>query len=346
MQLASTASAIAAFDSVKYLQQYFANSLNQLDTSHELFEEITWLRDNGMFGGGSRLSAIEDQSLINRASINISQVQYESDPSKGLSSATALSTIIHPAHPLLPSIHMHISWTEMKNKNGYWRIMADLNPSHPDENETREFLDILKRASPSELLENALLEGDRYFFIPALDRHRGVAHYYIENFNTGSLEDDNAFARKFGKTLIDGYLSILKGKLAGLKPATENQIQEQLRYHSLYFLQVLTLDRGTTSGILVHDQNDLGILASLPAKISTSLIQEWKPRHSSTQQLLIDSILDSLDNGEVVTVTNSCKLKIAACQREFYRLHPEAQDLLARGSIIPPTVSNHEAKSN
>ena len=33
------------------------------------------------------------------------------------------------ANPYAPSIHMHISWTELKSGKGTWRIMADLNPS-------------------------------------------------------------------------------------------------------------------------------------------------------------------------------------------------------------------------
>ena len=35
------------------------------------------------------------------------------------------------------------------------------------------------------------------------------------------------------------------------------------------------------------------------------------------------------------------KIKIAQLTREFYRKHPEAQELLARGERIPPTQENH-----
>ena len=48
-------------------------------------------------------------------------------------------------------------------------------------------------------------------------------------------------------------------------PVLDEATAQQLAYHTLYFFQVLTLDRGTTSGLLVHDQNDLGIMGSLPA---------------------------------------------------------------------------------
>ena len=37
--------------------------------------------------------------------------------------------------------------------------------------------------------------------------------------------------------------------------------------HSLFF-QVLTLDRGTTHGLLAHGDNDVGTLGSLPNFVS------------------------------------------------------------------------------
>ena len=64
---------------------------------------------------------------FNRASINVSQVQYENLPDKRLNAATAL-TIIHPAN--LCTIHSYAyQLDELKSGKGTWRIMADLNPS-------------------------------------------------------------------------------------------------------------------------------------------------------------------------------------------------------------------------
>ena len=43
--------------------------------------------------------------------------------------------------------------------------------------------------------------------------------------------------------------------------------KKQLAYHTRYFYQVLLLDRGTTAGLLVHDDNDVGTLGSLPGQV-------------------------------------------------------------------------------
>ncbi len=127
---AQSAQAQTADTLVTHLQAYFVKALDALSADigqSKNFEAVEWFRAQGVHGGGVRYVST-DESLFNRASVNVSQVQYDSDPAKQLASATALSTIIHPANPHAPSMHMHISWTEMKNGHGYWRMMADFKP--------------------------------------------------------------------------------------------------------------------------------------------------------------------------------------------------------------------------
>ncbi|MCX6128087.1 MAG: coproporphyrinogen III oxidase, partial [Proteobacteria bacterium] len=141
LQLAETQAAQAALSLVKDLQTYLVKKLDALPpsfSSNSRFKSVEWFRAQGEFGGGSRLVAV-DTDLFNRASVNVSQVQYEKDPSRKLGSATAISTIVHPRNPFAPSMHMHISWTEMKSGDGYWRIMGDLNPSIPEKSDTQIF---------------------------------------------------------------------------------------------------------------------------------------------------------------------------------------------------------------
>jgi coproporphyrinogen III oxidase len=303
------------------------------------FAPIEWLRDQGRHGGGVRFAAAAGP-MFNRASVNVSAVHYDDVPAKRLSSATALSTIIHPQHPLAPSFHMHISWTEMRDGSGYWRVMADLNPSIPNDSDTSVFRDALRGAAP-QLYERAATEGDRYFFIPALQRHRGVAHYYLEGHNSGSFEDDERFARKLGETAADTYAGIVEGALTGADAPTAEQTRQQLEYHTVYLLQVLTLDRGTTSGLLVHDQNDIGILGSLPARVDGALLRSWADRLSPPQDELLREIAAALPDKSPAPVSDQTRGILARLVRAHYRAHPEALSMQARGSVVPPTVANH-----
>lgn len=351
----SSSSAGQVWELVRQLQHWLVNGLEA--TAHKAdpdsdglsierirFEAVEWGRDKGTHGGGVRLQApmSNKQTFFNAASSNISQVQYEDAPEKPLGSATALSSIVHPDHPLLPSLHLHISWTEYKARPGYWRIMADLNPSHPDDSDRKAFLASLQAASGGHFAA-ACAEGDMYFMIPALERHRGVAHFYLEEFSTGSFDNDKELAQRIGQAAIDAYVQILKRGLqdAALKPATSELRRTQLAYHTLYFFQVLTLDRGTTAGLLVHADNDVGILGSLPRRIDRDLLLSWASRLAHPQTELLTALNQALPAGPEPLIDDQTKRLLAEAVRTHYRKHPEALKHQATGSVVPRTIQNH-----
>ncbi len=324
------------------LQSHFVNSLNELTRtlgSNKSFVAVEWFRDEGRHGGGVRYESADEQ-LFNRGSVNYSQVHYDDDPTKKLSSATAISTIIHPANPLAPSIHMHISWTEMRDGSGYWRIMADLNPSNPNFLDTQSFENMLKEAAQTYYDEGSA-QGNRYFYIPALGRHRGVSHFYLENFNSGDEIADTCFASSFGKKVIDTYIQIIGDTLQKPHKVDDTACRKQLEYHTLYLLQVLTLDRGTTSGLLIHNQNDVGIMGSLPSHVDKTLLQLWVGKLNGVQNDLLQEIVDTLGEGDVVLVDEKMKSELANIVRKHYQLYPAAISLQASGETIPSTVNNH-----
>ncbi len=325
----------AAHDLVKTLQAHFSRSLKELVDRGD-FRPATWHRDGGRHGGGRRLT-YGGGTYFNRASLNVSQVHYDDDPEKKLGSATALSCIVHPDHPRQPSIHLHISWTEMRSGEGYWRVMVDLNPSIPLESDRVQFEEALRHAAGS-LYADGAEQGDRYFAIPALHRHRGVSHFYLEQYRSSDPKADQAFAERFGRTMIDAYAGLLSsGKRFGAPTAAERA--SQLAYHTVYLFQVLTLDRGTTSGLLIHDQNDVGILGSLPARVDRTLLESWRTAVPKAQSALVQAIVDVVPHDG--RIEDAQKLAFCKALRSFYKAHPEALDLQARGDVLPPTVANH-----
>ncbi len=304
------------------------------------FSPVDWLRDGGRHGGGRRY-ATANSPVFNRASVNVSTVHYDDLPDKRLSSATALSTIIHPDNPHGPSMHMHISWTELRDGQSYWRLMADLNPSLPAEEEKKRFDEMLEEAA-GEHFEEGEANGERYFYIPALERHRGVSHFYLEGHRSDDFVADREFARRFGEAVIDCYVAILEEALRESGEPGDEENAAQLAYHTAYFFQVLTLDRGTTSGILVHDQNDVGILASLPSRVDRQLLASWEGRMESPQDELLRNLVAALPDESPCEVTDEVRAKLAQVVREHYRAHPEALHMQASGKVVPPTVANHE----
>ncbi|WP_295003317.1 coproporphyrinogen III oxidase [Sulfurimonas sp.] len=325
---------------VRTLQKRFADKLDIVSSKlgeGKKFKEVTWLRDNGLHGGGSRYES-RDTSLFNAASINVSQVHYDENPEKSLKSATAISTIIHPKNPNVPSIHIHISLTELRDSSSYWRIMADLNPSIAKSQDTDTFSNSLKSLSAS-LYDEGSLQGDKYFNIPALKRTRGVSHFYLENYATENKAADFKLAKEFGEGIIDTYVDIINAAFKTRPGISSKDKKEQLDYHTLYLFQVLTLDRGTTSGLLVHSQNDVGIMGSLPTHVDRELLASWSDKVESPQNELVNDLANSInEKGEIDVDT---KLKLASVIREHYKKYPQALDLQASGNTIPSTVSNH-----
>ena len=342
MVKAKSIEAQKAYELVTGLQAYFADNLNKVSTrfgNNKPFKEVTWVRDEGLHGGGSRFEA-RDETLFNRGSVNVSQIQYDDMPEKRLGSATAISTIIHPNNPHVPSMHMHISWTQMRDGKGYWRIMADLNPSIQEENAKQKFCDTLEKEG-GEYAEEGIKCGDKYFNIPVLNRTRGVSHFYLENFNTGNFEVDYAYAKNMGEKVIDTYIEIISLAMENNPTYTHSEKEKQLAYHTLYLFQVLTLDRGTTSGLLVHSQNDVGIMGSIPSHVNRDLLTTWIDKMPKPQEKLLQALLNALPNEMPTPVEVDTKKRLAQAVREHYTQYPEALSMQASGEIIPPTVDNH-----
>lgn len=331
MIYASSHKAHSAYTLLKDLQNSFADKLGAP------FLKSTWLRDEGKHGGGERLYAPKE-SLFNAASINISQVHYDDLQDSRLASASALSTIIHPNNPFAPSIHMHISFTELRDGDTYWRVMADLNPSIFDASAKECFEAVLRESAPT-LFSEAMLQGEKYFYIPALARHRGVSHFYLEGLRLESFEAEMAFCEKFTRSVISLYSEIFHERHTMQVEVSQKELLEQRNYHTLYLFQVLTLDRGTTAGLLVHDQNDLGILASLPSVVDKELLHSWFKEMKPPQTQLLLKLANAINEDGVID--DATKIRFATILREHYECYPEALELQASGDTLPTTLQNH-----
>ena len=328
------------------LQSRFVERLSETAASAGMegtFEPIDWLRDGGVHGGGRRFvfaDTAADTAAFDRASLNVSAVHYDDLPNKRLSSATALSCIVHPKPPRAPSMHMHISWTELRSGEGYWRVMADLNPSHPSATDAERFGAAIAGAVGTHW-PHGRAQGDRYFHIPALQRHRGVVHFYLEGHNSGDWSADAALAQAMVLAVIDAYCDIIGDVFRAALTPTDDELATQRRYHSLYFLQVLTLDRGTTSGLLIHGDNDVGILGSLPSTLDRDQLLAWVDCQPVPQGELLSRLIAVLPPGAHPRIDTDTKKRLADVVRAHYRAHPDALALQARGDRVPPTVANH-----
>lgn len=285
---------------------------------------LDWLRDGGVHGGGKRLG-IKDTPIFNRASVNYSAVKYDDLPEKPISSATALSVIIHPRNPFAPSMHCHFSYTESRRKAPYWRMISDLNPSLHNPGAKNQFEKALKNICPPDLFDDGKLFGDKYFFIPELNMYRGTSHLFIAELSDTEMAPQNS--RKLAEDLaiatINTYTDIVQQMMDAHPTDTvsEHHREQQLAYHTAYFYQVLFLDCGTTAGLLTHSENDVGTLASLPSYINVSLLRTWleekvQPPHDILLKRML-AILPAADGP--CPVKDETRAELAKTVREYYQ---------------------------
>jgi coproporphyrinogen III oxidase len=327
------ADSVAVYDLLKEMQSLFVEELEGITlagaeegSSRGTFVPTPWVRDDGKHGGGTRLS-VEETPVFNRASINVSQVHYEDVPTSPVIAASALSVILHPKNPHAPSMHFHMSYTVPRNRAGeevrqpYWRMIADLNPSIAVAEDTAAFEKNLRAVVPPALVDDSIYFGDKYFDIPDLGRTRGASHLFIPKLENSDmpLDESMGLARSLASSTIRLYASLVQSALDRRPDPSLLDRQAQLAYHTLYFYQVLLLDRGTTHGILAHDDNDVGTLGSIPMRVNASLLEEWQGQTTSSNAELLRRLRALLPASGVATVSDPLRAALAATLREFYR---------------------------
>jgi coproporphyrinogen III oxidase len=310
-------------------QTYFKDKLEALrngEAEAPVFRPVSWQRNAGENGGGTRLETSSDDKVFNRATINLSGVHYRQAPKAPIDSASALSVIMHPRNPYAPSMHFHMSYIEVRDGEPYWRMIADLNPAIEDPKGTSQFEDTLRSVIPKALYEDGKAFGDKYFYIPTLERTRGVSHMFLAKLEPGkelSPAECVDLARKLAEKAIGIYCDLVQN---ALQSHSEDSIapdarSQQLAYHTLYFFQVLMLDHGTTTGLLAHSDNDVGTLGSLPQKVDGQLLTAWMGKLSSPQDMLLKRILDVLPaHGEGVSeLTPDIRKALCDVVRSYYK---------------------------
>lgn len=306
------------------LQVYFVSKLNALALQFgkgKSCKSVMWECNKGKDCGGTRYEA-RDRSLLNQASVDVSEIHYEDKKDKTLESGSVCSATIHPDNPHVPSLHFSVSWEKMKEEKGCWHLVADLNPSIINEAtlDKNIFCKTVEKAT-GKFYKEGTINSDSYFYIPEAGRYLGVFHYYLE-YSTGNFEEEKAFILAFYESVIDCYLSIFSAKLMLQLTYTEEKKEEQLAYHTLYLFHILTRDRGTISALLEHDQNDVGVLASLPSHINRDILSLWGEKIPAPEDLLLKQILNALPKVVPTPVDEKCKRVLANTIRKHYKKYP------------------------
>ena len=195
------------------LQDEICRALERTDGEGS-FREDLWVREGG--GGGST-RILEGGAVFEKAGVNTSAVFGELSQSfaERLAGegreffAAGISLVLHPAHPLVPTLHANLRFIVQGSK-AWFGGGTDLTPYYLFEEDAVHFHRTLKQVCDRHDLAyypRFKRTCDEYFYLKHRGECRGVGGLFFENIG-GNLEREFDFVQDCGRAFLPAYLPI------------------------------------------------------------------------------------------------------------------------------------------
>ncbi|MXZ55348.1 MAG: oxygen-dependent coproporphyrinogen oxidase [Gammaproteobacteria bacterium] len=181
--------------------------------------------------------------------------------------ATAISVIVHPCNPHVPTTHLNLRMFLVEAQKPTWFFGGgfDLTPYIPVEEDIRFWHEQARSVCDSDARYIELKENcDQYFYLPHRGETRGVGGIFFDDFNADGFNDCFKFVRAVGETFLCAYTTIVKRR-AHLKWTSEEEEWMLIR-RGRYAEFNLAIDRGTKYGMQSGRRIE-SVLASLPPRV-------------------------------------------------------------------------------
>ena len=238
------------------------------------FQEKEWQRP----GGGGGLMSILKGEVFEKVGVNISTVHgefseefrgkmpgTEEDPSFW---ASGISVVAHMKNPKIAAAHFNTRYITTKGKQ-WFGGGCDLTPAIPEEKETKNFHEGLKRTcNPhgQEYYEQFKQQCDEYFYLKHRKEPRGIGGVFFD-YISNNFEKDLFFIKDIGQYFINFIIDNVNRKkdLGYNKDDLIALSQKRSRYVEFNLLY----DRGTLFGLKTGGNID-AILMSMPPEAKWS----------------------------------------------------------------------------
>jgi coproporphyrinogen III oxidase len=237
------------------------------------FASRRWAKPQGhrLQGGGE--SRLMRGAVFEKVGVNVSHVFGVLPPearaqvsgaeaSDGRFTACGLSLVAHMANPYVPAVHMNVRY--LATSQAWFGGGADLTPTFPFEQDTREFHAALRGACDAyraDAYGEFKAWCDRYFYLPHRQEPRGVGGIFFDDLASGDAAADFAFVRRVGEALLEVFPRIVARRKD--IPYDEAARERLLLKRGRYVEFNLVYDRGTRFGFHT-DADPEAYLMSLP----------------------------------------------------------------------------------
>ncbi|MEQ8350963.1 MAG: oxygen-dependent coproporphyrinogen oxidase [Leptospiraceae bacterium] len=260
-------------------------------------------------GGGGRTRVIQNGALLEKGGVNVSDVlgTFPEDFAASMPGssphfrASGISLVIHPEHPLVPTVHANfrfIARLSAPERNADVESLwfgggADLTPYYLFEEDAIHFHSTYHGVcqkhknvvSYQELKEHC----DRYFYLKHRGESRGIGGIFYD-YMQEKPEQMLAFTRDAGSAFLQSYLPIVHRRMN--ETYSPQQKEFQLWRRGRYVEFNLIYDRGTLFGLKTGGRIE-SILMSLPMHVMWKY--DYNPPENSPESKLLKVLKEPID---------------------------------------------------
>ncbi|MCB1137587.1 MAG: oxygen-dependent coproporphyrinogen oxidase [Leptospiraceae bacterium] len=276
------------------------------------FQEDLWDHSHSsgiITGGGGRTRVIQNGSLLEKGGVNVSDVMgtFPEDFAASMPGssphfrASGISLVIHPYHPLVPTVHAnfrYIARLSAPEKGAHIESMwfgggADLTPYYLYDEDAIHFHSIFSDVCGrhSDVVSYAELKEqcDRYFFLKHRQESRGIGGIFYD-YMQDSPEKMLAFTKDAGSSFLKSYEPIVRRRMK--EEYTEEQKEFQLWRRGRYVEFNLIYDRGTLFGLKTGGRIE-SILMSLPLHVMWKY--DFQPARGTAEERIMQVLRQPVD---------------------------------------------------
>ena len=255
-----------------HLQDEIVDTLSTLDGGTDFLGKDLETADGGL----ARPRVLDNGKHIEKAAVQFTHSLGQSLPpaaterNPGLEGlpfqATAISIIVHPRNPHVPTTHMNLRFFLIEAEEPVWHFGGgfDLTPYYPYREDVVQWHRNARSACGSdERYRKLKTQCDDYFFLPHRGEWRGVGGLFFDDWTHEGFESSYAFVSGIGDAFLLGYEPIFLRRMH--TSWNDDEEQWMLLRRGRYAEFNLAIDRGTRYGMQSGRRIE-SVLASLPPR--------------------------------------------------------------------------------